>query len=76
MNTENIIQSESNKPKARIRTIRDAIAHIKETDSDTAVTYNFIRKLCDCKKITSIRLGKKILINLDELIAYLNRELG
>lgn len=57
--------------KARIRTIRDAIALIKQADSNTAVTYHFIRKLCDGGQITSIRAGKKILINYDELLAFL-----
>lgn len=57
--------------KARIRTIRVAIALIKQADANTAVTYHFIRKLCDGGQITSIRAGKKILINYDELLAFL-----
>ncbi len=60
--------------KARIRTIRDALAIIKSMDSETAITYNFIRKLCNEKAITSLWAGKKILINLDELLSYLNIE--
>ena len=62
------------KKKARIRTIREALTEIKAADPDTAITYNFIRKLCDQKTITSLWAGKKILINLDELLAYLNIE--
>lgn len=61
--------------KARIRTIRDAIALLKQADSQTAVTYHFIRKLCDSGCIKSIRAGKKILINYDELLAYLNLDI-
>lgn len=61
--------------KTRIRTIRDAIALLKQADSQTAVTYHFIRKLCDSGCIKSIRAGKKILINYDELLAYLNLDI-
>ena len=60
---------------ARIRTIREAIALLKQADSQTAVTYHFIRKLCDSGCIKSIRAGKKILINYDELLAYLNLDI-
>ena len=61
--------------KARIRTIREVIARLKQADSQTAVTYHFIRKLCDSGCIKSIRAGKKILINYDELLAYLNLDI-
>ena len=61
--------------KARIRTIREVIALLKQADSQTAVTYHFIRKLCDSGCIKSIRPGKKILINYDELLAYLNLDI-
>ena len=61
--------------KTRIRTIRDAIALLKQPDSQTAVTYHFIRKLCDSGCIKSIRAGKKILINYDELLDYLNLDI-
>lgn len=61
--------------KTRIRTIREVIALLKQADSQTAVTYHFIRKLCDSGCIKSIRAGKKILINYDELLAYLNLDI-
>ena len=61
--------------KTRIRTIRDAIALLKQADSQTAVTYHFIRKLYDSGCIKSIRAGKKILINYDELLDYLNLDI-
>ena len=57
--------------KTRIRTIRDAIAMIKETDCSTAITYHFVRKLCDNGQVATLRAGKKILINYDELLAFL-----
>lgn len=62
------------KKKARIRTIREALSEIKAADPDTAVTYNFIRKLCDNHSITFFWAGKKILINYDELLRLLNME--
>lgn len=61
--------------KTRIRTIREAIVLLKLADSQTVVTYHFIRKLCDSGCIKSIRAGKKILINYDELLAYLNLDI-
>lgn len=67
-NTENL------KKIKRIRTIRSAISMILECDSKTAITYNFIRKLCDKNLITSIKIGKKILINYDQLLEFLNIE--
>ena len=57
--------------KTRIRTIRDAISMIKEVDRSTAITYHFVRKLCDNGQVSTIRAGKKILINYDELLAFL-----
>ena len=57
--------------KTRIRTIRDAISMIKEKDHSTAITYHFVRRLCDNGQVTTLRAGKKILINYDELLAFL-----
>ena len=57
--------------KARMRTIRESLELFKKTDKDTAITYNFIRRLCLSKKIHSFTLGKKILLNYDELLKFL-----
>ena len=59
---------------ARMRTIRDALTTIKELDPDSAVTYNFIKQLCETDKITNVRLNKKYLLNIDELLKFLNME--
>lgn len=72
MTATEIQPNQIQKPLVRMRAIRDAIAYMKETDADTAVTYGIVRKLIDSKEISSIRAGRKILINLDELTAYLN----
>jgi excisionase family DNA binding protein len=66
------VEQKTQKTVARMRGIREAISVLKETDFDTAITYGFIRKLIDNKELNAVRAGKKILINLDELIAYLN----
>lgn len=60
------------KPKLRrMRTIRQAIAEIKELDPNTAFNYNYINKLCEEKKIYNIVVGqKKRLLDLDELLNY------
>lgn len=62
------------KKKARIRAIRDAVSMLKKIDSNTAITYHFIRRLCDNGKISTILAGKKILINFDELLTFLGIE--
>lgn len=60
------------KKKVRIRTIRDALAMLKEIDENTAVTYYFIKKLCDNGLISHVKAGgKKYLLNYDELLDYL-----
>jgi excisionase family DNA binding protein len=57
-----------------MRGIRNAIALLKQTDAGTALTYGFIRKLCDCGQIKSVQAGRKILINFDELLNFLSKE--
>jgi hypothetical protein len=69
-----IFNTEVIKMAARMRTIRDALKTIKELDPDSAVTYNFIKQLCETDKITNVRLNKKYLLNLDELLKFLNME--
>ena len=59
---------------ARMRTIRDALKTIKELDPGSAVTYNFIKQLCETDKITNVSLNKKYLLKLDELLKFLNME--
>lgn len=69
-----IFNTEVIKMAARMRTIRDALKTIKELDPGSAVTYNFIKQLCETDKITNVRLNKKYLLNLDELLKFLNME--
>ena len=60
------------KPKLRrMRTIRQALAEIKEIDPDTGLNYNYVNKLCEENKIHNIIVGqKKRLLDLDELLNY------
>ena len=69
-----IFNTEVIKMAARMRTIRDALKTIKELNPGSAVTYNFIKQLCETDKITNVRLNKKYLLNLDELLKFLNME--
>ncbi len=60
------------KPKLRrMRTIRQALAEIKEMDPNTGLNYNYVNKLCEENKIHNIIVGqKKRLLDLDELLNY------
>lgn len=60
------------KPKLRrMRTIRQALAEIKEIDPNTGLNYNYVNKLCEENKIHNIIVGqKKRLLDLDELLNY------
>ena len=60
------------KPKLRrMRTIRQALAEIKEIDPNTGLNYNYVNKLCEENKIHNITVGqKKRLLDLDELLNY------
>ena len=59
---------------ARMRTIREALKEIKALDPNSSVTYNFIKQVCEQEKITVIRLNKKYLHNLDDLLKLLHME--
>lgn len=45
---------------------------IKETATETGISYHCIRQWCLENKITYIRAGNKYLVNLDKLIEFLN----
>ena len=46
---------------------------IKETAARTGLSYDFIRKLCQQRKIVFIRTGTKYLVNYSKFIEFLNR---
>lgn len=45
---------------------------MREVSALTGVSYDAIRKMCLRKQIPFIKCGKKILVNLDKFIDYLN----
>lgn len=57
---------------ARMRTINEALALIRQQDLETAVTYNFIRKLLDGDRVRHFRSGSRYILNFDDLLNELN----
>ncbi|GEM_PF-1381654 len=60
--------------KARMRSIYDALDLIKQKAQDTALTYNSIINLYLTDKIRYFLSGKKIILNYDDLVAFLGME--
>lgn len=55
----------------RTRTIREAAAYFREEDPQTCLTETAIRTLLRTGAVPSIRVGKKYLVTLEALEAYL-----
>lgn len=55
----------------RIRTITETLQMIKQEDHNTSLSEFLIRKLANNYKIRSIKTGKKIMIDYDSLLAFL-----
>lgn len=53
---------------ARMRTINESVKMIKDNDPDSAITYNFIRTLCKSQKITCFTIGRKVILDFDDLL--------
>ena len=56
----------------RMRTIPEALEEIRALDEKTAVTPYCIRTLCKGKHVRCIYTGRKILVDLDDLLRFLN----
>jgi len=54
-----------------MRTVKEAVAEIKAIDEHTAITEYHVRRLALDGVLPRVRAGKKMLINLDLLIEYL-----
>ena len=67
----NFNQSKYNRPLPRMRTVHEAAEELRRMDEGTAVTEYHIRQLAINNVIPRVKAGKKYLINLDALIAYL-----
>lgn len=61
----------TNRPLPRMRTVHEAAEELRRMDEGTAVTEYHIRQLAINNVIPRVKAGKKYLINLDALIAYL-----
>jgi len=53
------------------RTAQQACDLIKAQDGDTGITRFYIVKLANMEKIRSLKSGRKLLIDFDSLIAFL-----
>ena len=53
------------------RTDQQACDLIKEKDNDTGITRFYIVKLANGEKIRSLKSGRKLLVDFDSLIAFL-----
>ena len=58
----------------RMRTIKEAMAWIKETDPDTAITPHALRRLIVSGEIPRVVVSNKYLVNLDDLDSYLRNK--
>ena len=56
----------------RMRTIEQCVNLVKELDEHTAISEWFIRCLVRDNKIFYVNTGKKILVNFDSFLNYLN----
>ena len=56
----------------RMRTISEAYKEIKSKDANTSMTPYFLRRLVLLGEIPSIKAGRKYLVNMDMLDAYLS----
>lgn len=54
-----------------MRTASEAVKEIKSYDPNTAISEHHIRRLCLTGILPTVRAGKKILLNLDTLIEYM-----
>lgn len=58
----------------RMRLLNEAYEEIKKIDPQTAITKNIIRGLTLDNKVKSVMVGRKRLINVDDLIEYLSTQ--
>ena len=60
----------------RMRTIEQCEKLIKQIDEGSAITEWFIRCLVRDNKVLHFNTGKKVLVNFDNLLEYLNTIFG
>jgi excisionase family DNA binding protein len=57
---------------ARMRIMANALRQLQKDDPETAITMSGLRRLVNAKVIPAIRVGRKTLINYDQLLSYLS----
>lgn len=57
----------------RMRTIKEVVEEIKKIDPNTAVREYYVRDLVNNNKIVYVKAGRKILVNLDAFIEFLQQ---
>ena len=57
---------------ARMRTIEQAFAWLREQDPETALTKTALRRMVTTGELPSVRVGQKYLLCLDTLEAHLS----
>ena len=55
----------------RMRTADGVLAEIKALDPDTGVTMSYIRRLVKSGQIPVVSVGRKKLVDLDKVLAFL-----
>nr|WP_316614731.1 hypothetical protein [uncultured Ruminococcus sp.] len=55
----------------RMRTVSEAIQELKALDPHTAMTPYHIRRICLDGVLPTIKAGKKLLLNFDDLVEYM-----
>ena len=59
----------------KLRTIKEAHRFILEQDSGNAISFTLIRQLVISHKVAHLRSGKKYLVDVGDLVRYLQGEL-
>ena len=57
---------------AKMRIIADAYAQLKKDDPKSAITKGALRRMVNQRVIPAVQVGRKTLINYDQLLVYLN----
>ncbi len=60
-------------PIPRMRTIKEAVEELRRIDEKTAIREHYVRELVNTHKIPYVKAGRKILVNFDAFIEYLQR---
>lgn len=57
-----------------LRSVRKALELIQKDDKNTAVTLHAIRTWCKENKVRNVKVGNKILVDVESLLNYVNND--